>query len=83
MYSMRTGCIKPRFGRFKFKERLRNVCLHARHYDLCYELSTKRWVSDMETVIILGKISIISPQVLPNWQRHNTRGTSALGDPEE
>ncbi|MPC58221.1 hypothetical protein E2C01_052217 [Portunus trituberculatus] len=55
-----------------------NVHIHARHYHLCYAFSTKRWVSDMETIIIPGKISIIPPQVLPIG-----RGTSTLVDPEE
>ncbi|MPC37016.1 hypothetical protein E2C01_030487 [Portunus trituberculatus] len=44
---------------------MRSVCLHARHYHLCYAFSTQRWVSDMETVIIPGKISIIPPLVPP------------------
>ncbi|MPC38376.1 hypothetical protein E2C01_031882 [Portunus trituberculatus] len=44
---------------------MRNVCLHARHYNLCCEFSTQRWVSDTETVIIPGKISKIPPQVPP------------------
>ncbi|MPC25574.1 hypothetical protein E2C01_018693 [Portunus trituberculatus] len=65
MYSTRTGCVKPRFKRFSLKKRMRNVCLHARHYHLCYAFSIQRWVSDTETVIIQRKISIIPPQVLP------------------
>ncbi|MPC73174.1 hypothetical protein E2C01_067492 [Portunus trituberculatus] len=44
---------------------MRNVCLHARHYHLRYAFSTQRWVSDTETVIIPGKISILPHQVLP------------------
>ncbi|MPC15328.1 hypothetical protein E2C01_008115 [Portunus trituberculatus] len=53
---------------------MRNVHLHAIHYHLCYAFSTKRWISDTETVIIPGKISIILPQVLQlaeaKCQRH-------------
>ncbi|MPC89194.1 hypothetical protein E2C01_084130 [Portunus trituberculatus] len=55
---------------------MRNVRLHTRHYHLCYAFSTQRWVSDTETVLIPGKISIIPPQVPPT-------GSSSLGDPEE
>ncbi|MPC98892.1 hypothetical protein E2C01_094278 [Portunus trituberculatus] len=44
---------------------MRNVRLHARHYHLRHVFSTQRWVSDMETVIIPRKISIIPPQVPP------------------
>ncbi|MPC39937.1 hypothetical protein E2C01_033490 [Portunus trituberculatus] len=33
------------------------------HCHLSYVFSTQRWVSDTETVIIPGKISIIPPQV--------------------
>ncbi|MPC24150.1 hypothetical protein E2C01_017225 [Portunus trituberculatus] len=44
---------------------MRNVQLHAKQYHFCYTFSTQRWVSDTETVIIPGKISIIAPQVLP------------------
>ncbi|MPC55776.1 hypothetical protein E2C01_049720 [Portunus trituberculatus] len=35
-------------------------------YHLCYVFNTKRWVSDTETVIIPGKISVIPPQVTPS-----------------
>ncbi|MPC96589.1 hypothetical protein E2C01_091855 [Portunus trituberculatus] len=45
---------------------MRNVRLHARHYHLCYAFSTKRWLSDTETVIIPGKITIPPPQVPPS-----------------
>ncbi|MPC29359.1 hypothetical protein E2C01_022587 [Portunus trituberculatus] len=29
MYSTRTGCVKPRFRRFRLRKRMRNVHLHA------------------------------------------------------
>ncbi|MPC38607.1 hypothetical protein E2C01_032119 [Portunus trituberculatus] len=45
--------------------------------------STQMWIFDWEKVIIPEKISMIPPQVPPNWQRQNARGTSALGHPEE
>ncbi|MPC38405.1 hypothetical protein E2C01_031911 [Portunus trituberculatus] len=57
---------------------MKNVCLHAKQYHLCYTFSSKNWVSDMETVIIPGKSSIIPPQVPPNG-----RVTSPLEDPEK
>ena len=47
------------------REKMRNVCLLARHYHLCYALSTQRRVPDTEAVIIPRKISIIPPQVSP------------------
>ncbi|MPC20836.1 hypothetical protein E2C01_013800 [Portunus trituberculatus] len=78
MYSTRTGCVKPRFRRFRLRKRM-NVSLHARHYHLCYAFSTQRWVSDTKTVIIPGKISIIPPQVSLNWQRRDASGTSDFG----
>ena len=63
MDSTRANCVKPGFGRFRSRKRVRNVRLHARHYHLCYALSTQRRVSVTESVIIPGKISIIPPQV--------------------
>ena len=61
-----TFCGPPLYhGRFRSRKRMRNVRLHARHYHLCYVLSTQRWVPDTEVVIIPRKISIISPQVSP------------------
>ncbi|MPC41754.1 hypothetical protein E2C01_035356 [Portunus trituberculatus] len=65
------------------RKRVRNVHLHARHYYICYVFGMQRWVSDMETVTIPGKISTIPPQVPPTGGGKNTRGSSALGDPEE
>ncbi|MPC36369.1 hypothetical protein E2C01_029824 [Portunus trituberculatus] len=83
MYSSKTGSVKPRFRRFRLRKRMRNVRLHARHYHLCYAFSTKRWISDRETVIIPGKISKITPQV-PQMaeakrQRHLHLGPSRGG----
>ena len=66
MYSMRTGCVKPRFGGFRTRERVRNVRLHARHYHLYYAFCTQRRVSDTEAVVIPRKVSIVAPQVPPN-----------------
>ena len=63
--STRTSCVKSGFGRFRSREIMRNVRLHARHYHLCYALSTQRRVRDTKTVVILRKIRIISPQVTP------------------
>ena len=54
--STRASCVKPGFGRFRSRERMRNVRLHARHYHLCYALSTQRRVSVTEAVIIPRKI---------------------------
>ncbi|MPC44961.1 hypothetical protein E2C01_038643 [Portunus trituberculatus] len=68
MYRTRTGCVKPRFRRFRLREKMRNLRLYARHYHLCYAFSTRRWVSDTETVIIIWKISIIPPQVPPTYR---------------
>ena len=82
-YSTRTAWVKLRFGRFWSRERVRNVRLSAKHYHLCYVLSTQRWVSVTETVIIPGKISILPSQVPLNWQKQNATGVSALWDPEE
>ena len=65
MDSTRASCVKPGFGRFRSRERMRNVRLHARHYHLCYALSTQRWIPDTEAVIISRKIGIIPPQVSP------------------
>ena len=65
MDSTRASCVKPGFGRFRSRKRMRNVRLHARHYHLCYALSTQRRVSVTEAVIIPRKISIIPPQVSP------------------
>ncbi|MPC49946.1 hypothetical protein E2C01_043761 [Portunus trituberculatus] len=62
---------------------MRNVRLHARHYHLHYAFSTRRWVSDTETVIIPGKISIISPQVLPSGRGKTPEAPPFLGDREE
>ncbi|MPC70038.1 hypothetical protein E2C01_064273 [Portunus trituberculatus] len=45
---------------------MKNVRLHAKHNHLCYAFSTKRWVFDTETVIILRKITTISSKVSPN-----------------
>ncbi|MPC38045.1 hypothetical protein E2C01_031546 [Portunus trituberculatus] len=84
MYSTRTDCVKPRFRMVRLRKRVRNVLLHARHYLFCYVLRTQRWVSDTETVIIPGKISIYNTSSgPPSLLRQNARGTSALGDPEE
>ncbi|MPC58620.1 hypothetical protein E2C01_052627 [Portunus trituberculatus] len=44
---------------------------------------TQRWVSDTETIIIPGKISIVSAQVPSNWKRQNGRGTSTLNKRKE
>ncbi|MPC42168.1 hypothetical protein E2C01_035782 [Portunus trituberculatus] len=57
---------------------MRNVRLHARHYHLCYAVSSQRWVSDTETVITPEKISKIPPQVPPT-DKQNARGAYALG----
>ena len=64
LHSMRTGWVKSRFGRFRLGERVRNVHLHVRHYLFFYVFSTRRWVSDTETLTIPGEISIFSSQVL-------------------
>ncbi|MPC55805.1 hypothetical protein E2C01_049749 [Portunus trituberculatus] len=56
---------------------MRNVRLLARHYHLCYAFSTQKWVSDMEILIIPGKIAIIPPQV-PRSGRGKTPETSPL-----
>ncbi|MPC48294.1 hypothetical protein E2C01_042062 [Portunus trituberculatus] len=77
MYSTRTGCVKPKFRRFRLRKRMRNVRLHARYFHLCYAFSTQRWVSDTEAVIISGKSSIIPPQV-PTAGRGKTTETSPL-----
>ena len=63
MYSTRKGCVKPKFERFRLRERVRvrNVCLHARHYH-----SAHRNEYEMKAVVILRKISKIPPQVLKN-----------------
>ncbi|MPC66579.1 hypothetical protein E2C01_060728 [Portunus trituberculatus] len=61
MYSTSTSCVKPRIRRFRLRKRMRNVCIHAKQYHLCYAFRTQRWVSDMEIVIIPGKIIIIPP----------------------
>ena len=52
MDSARASCVKPGSGRFRLRKRVRNVHLHARHYHLCYALSTQRRVSVMEAVIL-------------------------------
>ncbi|MPC28244.1 hypothetical protein E2C01_021442 [Portunus trituberculatus] len=69
MYSTRTGSIKP--GRFRLRKTMRNVCLHARHYHLCYAFITQRWV-------LLHRNSNHSTENLhktysgpSNWQRQN------------
>ncbi|MPC27440.1 hypothetical protein E2C01_020609 [Portunus trituberculatus] len=48
-----------------------------------YAFSTKRLVSDTETVIFPGEIIIIPPQIPPTGRSKKGRVTSALGDPEE
>ena len=63
MDSTRASCVKPGFGRFRSRERMRNVRLNARHYHLCYALCTQRWVSDTEAVIIPRNITIIPSNV--------------------
>ena len=84
MYHLRTSCVKPKLERFRLKEKVRNVLLHAGHNHLCCALSIQRWVSDSELVIIPGKINIIPPQVLPErGGRDITPGTFALEKPEE
>ncbi|MPC54559.1 hypothetical protein E2C01_048480 [Portunus trituberculatus] len=63
-----------------------NVRLHARQYHLCYVLTTQRWASGMETVIISRKVSIIPPKVLAPPSptgRGEMLSASALGNPEE
>ncbi|MPC51158.1 hypothetical protein E2C01_044998 [Portunus trituberculatus] len=83
MYSTRTVCVKPRLTRFRLRQRMRNVRLHARHYHLCYVFSTQICVSDTETITIAGKISIIPPQVASSGRGRMPRGTSTLEDPEQ
>ena len=63
LYSVRRSGIKPRFGRFRLREKIRSVRLHARHCHLCYALSTQGRVSVTEAVIIPRKIGKVSPQV--------------------
>ena len=63
MDSKRASSVKPGFVRFRSRKRVRNVRLHARHYHLCYALSTQRRVLDTEAVIIPRKISTIPLQV--------------------
>ena len=63
MDSTRASYVEPWFGRFRSRKRVRNIRLHARHYHLCYALSTQRRVSVTEAVIIPRKISTIPPQV--------------------
>ncbi|MPC53498.1 hypothetical protein E2C01_047392 [Portunus trituberculatus] len=38
-YSMRTGCVKPRFRRSRLRKRMRNVRLHARHHHFRYAIN--------------------------------------------
>ncbi|MPC16167.1 hypothetical protein E2C01_008987 [Portunus trituberculatus] len=59
------------------------VRLHARHYHLCYAFNTQRWVSDTETVIIPGKISIILPEVPPTGRGKTPEAPPFWKDPEE
>ncbi|MPC47723.1 hypothetical protein E2C01_041478 [Portunus trituberculatus] len=59
-------------------------CLKSRDVinHLWYVFNTQRWVSDMAIVIIPREISIMPPQIPPDLQRQNTRGTFAFGEPE-
>ena len=63
LHSARTDYFKPRFGRFRLRKGVKNVRLHAGHYQFSYALITQRRISDKETVIISGKISIVPLQV--------------------
>ena len=83
MDNTRASCVKSGFGRFRSRDRMRNVRFHARHYHLYYALSTQRRVFVTEAVIIPRKISIIAPQVSPTSRGKMPKGTSALEDPEE
>lgn len=42
MYSTGIGYVKPRFGKFWTKARVRHAPIHARKYHLCYVFSTQR-----------------------------------------
>ena len=65
--STRTSKVKVKPGLFSFsiRESVRNVWLHARENHLCYALSIKRRISDMETIIMPWIIRIVLPYVLP------------------
>lgn len=64
--------VKPKFGRFRSRETVRNVHLLVRHYHLCYAFSRQKWVSDKQAVFLPRKVSIAPPQVsqLAETKRH-------------
>ena len=67
IYSVRTGCVKPRVERLRLRKRVRNVCIHARRYHLCYTLNTQRRITDTETVIIPWLQNVDGPNTTSTW----------------
>ncbi|MPC66932.1 hypothetical protein E2C01_061090 [Portunus trituberculatus] len=65
---------------------MRNVHLHARHYQHCYVFSTEMGVRH-PSLCGNSNHSRENEQNTssgpPNWQRQNARGTSTLRDPED
>ena len=57
--STRTSKVKPGLFSFNIRESVRNVLLHARDNHLCYALSTRRRISDMDAIFIPRKIRIV------------------------
>src|ERR1044072_952757 len=63
--STRASRVKPRFVRFSRRERIWNVCLHARENNLGYTLSTLRGTPATQAIIIPLEIREVQQQVRP------------------
>src|SRR6201990_2421397 len=64
--STRTSRVKPRFVRFSRRERIWNVCLHARENHLGNAFCTLRGTLPTEAIIIPREIKEVRPQVRPS-----------------